>query len=289
MDPEKLDQIEEKDETKNDDAPPVEPVAPESVRTDGDNPEGKDGQAVVLGAGSEVTPEAKAKAHKLVKDKVDGINAEVAKLGAVRVNEDGTEVPVTAVFHVEPLTDAPVDEFKCPVCHESFKDGPGLKRHITRKHDGKADAAPVAAPASDAEPEVRPVQTAGPQVEAAVVGGKPGFKLGGMQLFDMLADVLPPPLTDAERDMLSMVKVEVTVPDWAFKWVVLAYVFGPRLWTKFQVLKDKWDQDVAAEEARLEAEKKRKREEAMRASIAEPPAAPVAPQPEPQKTVATDW
>ena len=100
----------------------------------------------------------------------------------------------------------------------------------------------------------------------------------------MLAGVLPPPLTDEEQALLAMVKVEVTVPDWAGKWLILAYVFGPRLVSKFKVLKEKFDNDVAAEEAKLAAAKARARA-VQRATMPEPPPpAPVAPaEPDPEQ------
>lgn len=239
----------------------------------------------------QVTDDQRAAAHAMVSAKVDELNnlvtTKAAAAGITRVDANGIDQPVTAVFHVEPLVmeGAEPDKFTCPVCREEFKDSPGVKRHITRKHGGDATpTAATAAVASEQAPEddgVRPVQRADVTVAA---GDKGGFKFGGAQLFDMLAGVLPPPLTDEEQALLAMVKVEVTVPDWAGKWLILAYVFGPRLVSKFKVLKEKFDNDVAAEEAKLAAAKARARA-VQRATMPEPPPpAPVAPaEPDPEQ------
>lgn len=211
---------------------------------------------------AEPTAEQKRAAVELVAEKLAPVNAKVEALGLTRVDELGREEPVRGLFNVEALgSDEPEPErWSCPVCQDTFKDGPGLKRHMTRKHkDGATDPEPEAT--TDVASE-RPEKPAVPAADLVPNGkGKAGIKMSAVQLFDnFLGELLPPPLTDNERELLSQVDVSITVPDWAFKWAVLLYILGPRLASKFKELKAKFDADVEAENRRLEDEDRRKRQ-----------------------------
>ena len=262
------------------DAPPVV-AEPEAVRPDGSDSEdsvpdgggtshdelGGLGIVSAMDAKPEVTEADKAAALELVNKKIEPVNAAIKAAGVTHTDENGNTTRVESVFEVLPLETNEPDTFPCPVCSERFKDAPGLKRHITRKHDGNAEprgAAPAREVDVPADDGVRPERT------AAVTPIESGFSIDAVDLFDnILAAHLPPPLTDFERDLLRQVGVKVTLSPKMFKFGVLAFIFLPRMMDKFTVLKARFDEQVREREAAQEAAKRRVAAEKHRQEAAE--------------------